>query len=478
MELFKIDKNCEFGRFVVATTNIKAGQLLFEEYPFAYGPKGNSKCICLECYTFINGDHSGARCQFCTWPLCEDCAKLTELKCHRAECDIFRSSNSKFYNTLDPLSICMQLDCITPLRVLLAKEDNPDRWNNEIEQMEDHKKERQCEKSWIADTNNIVEYLLGRCKLNSRGIDSEIIHKVIGILEINAFEAKTSEGHEIRCLFPKLAICSHSCVSNTTHAIHPSNGYKMQCRATIPILKGTQLYTCYTYTLDSTAERQKFLSAAKYFKCQCERCLDPTELGTHFSTLKCSQCRNGNVISCDPIESTADWKCMSCSSKINAIEVLKIMGTVKQEDTTILTSKDTICKKMEQYESFLVKLKNILHPNHQIFMSIKTIMIDLIQVDVRRTENSKFGRIYELCRNVLDVLNIIAPGKSRARGKILLIIQHSINTLAQKDNNFNLENATDMLYEAIEIMSWEELKGNSISSSIIETLSTNIKSCE
>ena len=75
----------------------------------------------------------------------------------------------------------------------------------------------------------------------------------------------------------------------------------MQCRATIPILKGNQLYTSYTYTLNGTAERQKHLRAGKYFTCHCERCLDPTELGTDFSTLKCLQCGNGNLLASDPL---------------------------------------------------------------------------------------------------------------------------------------------------------------------------------
>lgn len=74
----------------------------------------------------------------------------------------------------------------------------------------------------------------------------------------------------------------------------------MQCRATIPILKGNQLYTCYTYKLNGTVERQRHLQSGKYFTCHCERCLDPTELGTHFSTLKCLECDNGNVIATDP----------------------------------------------------------------------------------------------------------------------------------------------------------------------------------
>ena len=75
----------------------------------------------------------------------------------------------------------------------------------------------------------------------------------------------------------------------------------MQSRSTVPIKKGEQHYTTYTYTLNGTVERQKHLRAGKFFICRCERCLDPTELGTHFSSLKCQECENGNIIPLDPL---------------------------------------------------------------------------------------------------------------------------------------------------------------------------------
>lgn len=75
----------------------------------------------------------------------------------------------------------------------------------------------------------------------------------------------------------------------------------MQSRSTIPIKKCEQHYTTYTYTLNGTAERQKHLRAGKYFICRCERCLDPTELGTHFSSLKCDECESGNIIPLEPL---------------------------------------------------------------------------------------------------------------------------------------------------------------------------------
>lgn len=301
MESFTVERSAIFGRYSVAIADIEAGVLLLEEFPFVFGPKLGSKCVCLECFCFVDGTVGGNRCQDCSWPICADCTKLNDFKTHKIECEIFKQNKCKFYNLLDLNSVCIQLDCITPLRVLIAKEKYPERWINELEPMEDHKKDRQGTESWNADAHNIVTYLLGPCKLKERGIDEHLIQQVIGILEINAFEAKTSEGHAIGCLFPKHAISTHSCTPNTAHAIHPTKGYKMQSRSTVPIKKGEQHYTTYTYTLNGTADRQKHLRAGKFFICRCERCLDPTELGTHFSSLKCQECDNGNIIPLDPL---------------------------------------------------------------------------------------------------------------------------------------------------------------------------------
>jgi hypothetical protein len=117
------------------------------------------------------------------------------LKHHKNECEIFLISKCKFQNICDPNAICLQLDCITPLRVLLNKEANPERWNDEVSVMEDHENERKGLKHWKVDQINIVGYLLGPCKLKDKmEVDEELIQKAIGILEVNAFEAKTIGG--------------------------------------------------------------------------------------------------------------------------------------------------------------------------------------------------------------------------------------------------------------------------------------------
>lgn len=95
--------------------------------------------------------------------------------------------------------------------------------------MEDHEKERRESNAWKIDQNNIVNYLRNQCKLKDR-FSEELIQNVIGILEVNAFEAKTPDDYSIRCLYPKLAILAHSCTPNTCHNTFPTDGYKYTTR--------------------------------------------------------------------------------------------------------------------------------------------------------------------------------------------------------------------------------------------------------
>jgi hypothetical protein len=193
----------------------------------------------------------------------------------------------------------------------LEKEKNPQRWDEEISVMEDHEQLRKDTEYWNADGINIVEYIRAKLGLKER-FAADLIQKVIGILEINVFEARTPMGYDLRCLYPKLAIFAHSCCPTVTHTMWPSDDYKMIARPTVDVKENDQLYTCYTYTLYGTALRQQNLKYGKFFTCRCARCLDPTELDTHFSSFKCNKCDPGLIMSTNPLEIEAPWKCSSC----------------------------------------------------------------------------------------------------------------------------------------------------------------------
>lgn len=92
--------------------------------------------------------------------------------------------------------------------------------------MEYHDEERRAnEDVWNADRINIAQYLRGPCQLAEK-FSEDLIMKVIGILEVNAFEARTKAGAPLRCLYPITGILAHSCVPNTMRSIYPSENYK------------------------------------------------------------------------------------------------------------------------------------------------------------------------------------------------------------------------------------------------------------
>lgn len=105
------------------------------------------------------------------------------------------------------------------------KDEQSECWLKVISQMEYHPYERQDTSFWKMDQINVVGYLRGPCKLKER-FSEEIIQQACGILEVNSFEGKTKNGHRVRCIFPKAAILSHSCISNTIHSILPTKDFK------------------------------------------------------------------------------------------------------------------------------------------------------------------------------------------------------------------------------------------------------------
>lgn len=157
---------------------------------------------------------------------------------------------------------------------------------------------------WQVNQNNVVNYLLGPCKLKGRA-DEDLLHKICGILEINAFEGRSSNGYAVRIIYPKLALMSHNCVSNITHSIFPINEkgeeFRVYVRATMKISKDSEIFSSYTFSLAPTLIRRECLKEGKYFDCACERCSDPLELGTNLSTMKCHRCDPGVITSSNPL---------------------------------------------------------------------------------------------------------------------------------------------------------------------------------
>lgn len=113
---FKVQHKETVGRFATATKTLPAGSIVFEEIPFVIGPNPDTRAVCLECCAPVDGTTDGSRCNKCGWPMCVDCKLNSTRKHHSKECEIFQQNKVKFHNLVTPHQICLQLNCISPLR--------------------------------------------------------------------------------------------------------------------------------------------------------------------------------------------------------------------------------------------------------------------------------------------------------------------------------------------------------------------------
>ncbi|XP_022921191.2 SET domain-containing protein SmydA-8-like [Onthophagus taurus] len=455
---FEERRNDIVGRYAVSNRDLKAGELIFSEKPFAYGPKNDSPPVCLGCYAYIDCTYL---CSKCSWPVCnETCENIPAHK--NAECEVFANAMAKFMNVQDPYAPCLQYECITPLRVLLAKEKHPDIWDKHVNCMEAHLNDRKEKEIWKFNTINIVGYLRGTCKCDR--FSEDLIHQVCGLLDVNAFEARTISGNAIRCLYPKLSTFSHNCVSNVTHSIE-SNGegneedFKVTLKASVSINKGEELCTSYTYSMWPTMARRAFLKESKYFDCNCQRCSDPTELGTHMSTLKCMKCDNGVILSTAPLlDPESEWKCTHCQHSLKGTTVQKVFKTI-QEEIDQAEAMEQDASAIETKESLYRKYRSILHPRHAYFTILRISLAQMYgkvegyTMDI--LPNILYERKIELCQNIMENINVLEPGYTRLRGTILYELHAPIIMLARNLYNVDVINKDELrskLQEAIKLL--------------------------
>jgi len=167
-------------------------------------------------------------------------------------------------------------------------------------------------------------------------------------------------------------------------------------------------------------DRRKHIRDAKLFDCMCDRCSSPTELGTYFSAIKCSQCPPGYLLPKDPLNPESVWICEICSF---AMLVDDVTATTEQIHEEIFEAQKTVETAIPKLESLLSKYSGTrLHPQHNLMVSILHSLSQFYgrikgytmpQLSLEQLERKE-----EICRSLLKVLDVVEPGLSRIRGNI------------------------------------------------------------
>lgn len=210
-----------------------------------------------------------------------------------------------------------------------------------------------------------------------------------------------------------------------------------------------------------TANRQQHLYETKFFRCRCPRCLDPTELNTEFSSLRCPSCSmegNGYLIPMDPLDHSSSWECNACKKNEPASYVSAVIRSIGEELVRLERGNPEAC------QSFVKKHSQNLHPNHYYLMDVKLALSQMIgnAGQQQQAATNAPGELHEmherdivqkqkLCMEILNVANKISPGNfhsinisnwtlehrcisgiSRLRGVVMYELQSTLSAYARR----------------------------------------------
>eukprot|EP00092_Neocalanus_flemingeri_P003072 GFUD01003281.1.p1 GENE.GFUD01003281.1~~GFUD01003281.1.p1 ORF type:complete len:499 (+),score=130.58 GFUD01003281.1:101-1597(+) len=381
------------GRCVVAARDILAGEMVIEDKAAMIGPACRER-VCLECLAPISEE---TRCHICGLPLCCEGPR------HHLECQIMKGwkvgSNLSLY-----LAVCI-------IRGLAADGDTQEL----VDGLMDHLDERRLddgEDDW--DWKNVECHVIDQ--LLECGVDHSklAMERIAGIFLTNNVSCAALKGGEENGfgLFPIFSILSHSCLANTRRCVE---GEKMKVRATIPIKKGQEILTSYTYPELGSVVRTTQFRTTWYFDCACERCADPTELGTFLSCLKCAGCE-GCILPAESLVSDSDWVCGGCGHSIAGEEAM-------ERNLKIKIKCDECKENIEDMENLIPELLKFCHPNHYLIMQIKKNLALMYgnteNTSMTNLTDKQLARKVSLCQEWMEVLGKVDRGFTLTRGVLL-----------------------------------------------------------
>ncbi|KAA0203419.1 hypothetical protein HAZT_HAZT011229 [Hyalella azteca] len=418
---WKINKCPELGRYFLATRDIAPGELLLSDSPLLIGPKQITEPVCLACYRPVDGQY---RCKKCGFPMCD--ADCQQAEAHEPECEAVSESGMPVKVSLFGQNNSLY-ECIMPLRLLSLRDNQTSLWRR-LMTLESHDERRSRTENAAITQRTVVDIIRERLKIDR--YDEDLIKKVLGIIDTNAFEIRLPDS-SIQGVYSQGSMLEHSCIPNTHRTFDAD--LNLVVRAAVPIRRGSHLTSCYTEVLATTAVRQEHLLTSKFFTCHCPRCVDPTELGTYASALMCPNCPKTSkatktsaaaaaaksklapptsvVIPTDPLSPSSDWKCITCSTPVDPDYLVRMTSVMTEEAEELESTNPTI----RSCEQFLEKWAPTFYTNHACLLNIKYALIHLYGseegYELASLAPMQLLRKEALCRQVLAVADCLVPGE-------------------------------------------------------------------
>lgn len=435
---FLIESNEKFGRYLIASRDIRAGEIILKEAALVCGPSQITGPVCVGCMKGLTAaDH--LECERCGWPICQrECQNSPE---HAGECELTaaRGSKIKIQHFVAPHP---SYQCLAALRCMLLKEKKPEKWERFI-QLESHDSERLGTPQWRSDLECIAKFI-PRFFKREEWSEEEIL-KVTGILQINGHEIPLSEPPYV-AVYDYGSLVEHSCYPNVTKSI--SDKGELIFWTVNPIKKGTNLSICYSDALWGTSSRQNHLQQTKLFKCECVRCKDVTEMGTMYSAIKCNKKDCTGLALPNSLETWGcDWKCRTCGETIDKAYVADINDRAGT-DLAVMQKNDVenCFKYLHHYSKWL--------PNcHYYLAEVRIVLSQLIgsnsPEELQSLDNNSLNKKIEFCRESLELYKILAPAEARGLGLLHFNLHAALAELGRRASAEDTDFCTNCLEESM-----------------------------
>ncbi|XP_014206919.1 protein msta-like [Copidosoma floridanum] len=445
---YKVMKSDKLGRYLVASKDLAAGELIFREEAVAVGPGiGEPGAFCFGCLRPLTQHRQARRysCTKCTVaPLCNRACEVYTFHnmggLHSgAECDFFRDNKEVCSELVDEVTrVLLHLR----LWLLKSSDEESSSWK-EIERMEAHLEQRRGTDVWREREEQVVDVFrkLGLHHPKTTSDEDDLVQRICGIVDVNTFEVRVpglysngSGGAPLRGLFVEAALMAHEC--RPTAHVSVDESFNMSVHAALAVPADGIISFNYTSSLLGTIDRQEHLQIGKYFRCDCAVCTDPLESGSHLSCLLCPRCkvgpvappRIGKTIS-NPYSREARWQCQECKHQLSGCLVASSLGIARG-----LVDEVDELGSFKAMENLLAKLVLSFHGNHYLVMALKNKMLGACRREIGSVNPQKklLGRMVQLGREVLAVLEIVEPGLSRLKGIVLYELHLPMTILANR----------------------------------------------
>lgn len=326
-------------------------------------------------------------------------------------------------------------ESITVLRCVLLQRRSPRRWKQILE-MEAHEDKRKGTETYDENKIRVVGFLRNFVGLSNWDpqrwdVSETTLHKLCGVLDVNALEVRLSDTTDVQALYPTASLLEHCCVPNVRMVF--DDNLKLTVTSALPIPRGEHIKTMYTHALWGTQARRDHLKHNKYFMCKCERCSDPTEFGTYFSAIKCVDCNIGVLLPENPLNEKGEWKCKECKVSLSSFQVSELALRLGDEVDRVLSRAD-----IQSLESLLQKLSQLTHPQHYHQYAVKHSLVQLLARGSEDSSEAEEVRKLKLCEELLSVTERLDPGSARLAvyEAVLCVEMHSVRLkLARRNGN-------------------------------------------